>query len=193
MKNRAKQKRSQDTTRAILEAASQILVREGYAKATTNRIAERAGVSIGTLYHYFDNKDDIFHELLEQTFQGLLTFTQECPPQSRLSELLNEYNERLLRVFNDDPELIQALDALRSGPFHEQRSAWREKLIDAFEVLLKPHAHETTCQDLNVGARIAVCASEGLASAAASSQLSPEGLQSQLTRLQLAYLTSKSE
>lgn len=192
MKKRARQQRSQNTIHAILEGASQVLVREGYSKATTNRIAERAGVSIGTLYHYFGNKDEIFHNLLEKTFERMLTLTEECPPQSGLNDLLNAYNERLLQVFNDDPELIQALDALRSGPFQEQRNTWREKLIDAFEILLIPHANETTCQDLKVGVRIVVCASEGLASAAASFQPSPEGIQEQLTRLQLAYLTSKN-
>ncbi len=55
----AKQERAQLTVEAILEAASQVFERYGYAHATTNRIAERAGVSIGSLYQYFPNKDAI--------------------------------------------------------------------------------------------------------------------------------------
>src|ERR1700722_1032131 len=55
----AKQERAQLTVEAILEAASQVFERHGYAHASTNRIAERAGVSIGSLYQYFPNKDAI--------------------------------------------------------------------------------------------------------------------------------------
>jgi AcrR family transcriptional regulator len=47
------QARGQRTLAAILQATAQILVKEGEAALTTNRIAERAGVSIGTLYQYF--------------------------------------------------------------------------------------------------------------------------------------------
>jgi AcrR family transcriptional regulator len=48
---------------AILEATADILVRHGYAKLTTNRIAERAGVNIASLYQYFPGKDAIVAEL----------------------------------------------------------------------------------------------------------------------------------
>jgi AcrR family transcriptional regulator len=49
-RKRPKQARARATIEAILAAAAQILVREGVEAATTNRIAERAGVSVGTLY-----------------------------------------------------------------------------------------------------------------------------------------------
>ncbi len=55
----ARQARAQLTVEAILEAASQVFEQRGYADATTNRIAERAGVSVGSLYQYFPNKDAI--------------------------------------------------------------------------------------------------------------------------------------
>ena len=54
----------------ILEAAGQILREEGKASFTTNRIAERAGVSIGTLYEYFPGKQAIIIELARQLLQG---------------------------------------------------------------------------------------------------------------------------
>lgn len=60
------QARSRETFEAILEAAAQVFEREGYARATTNRIAERAGVSIGSLYQYFPNKDAILVALAER-------------------------------------------------------------------------------------------------------------------------------
>ena len=57
------QERSRDTVRAILEAAAQVLERRGYAGTTTDRIAARAGVSVGTLYQYFPNKAAIVFAL----------------------------------------------------------------------------------------------------------------------------------
>lgn len=59
-----KQRRSEATVEAILQAAAQVFERHGYAAGTTNRIAERAGVSIGSLYQYFPNKDAILVALV---------------------------------------------------------------------------------------------------------------------------------
>jgi AcrR family transcriptional regulator len=57
------QERSRATVEAILEATADILVRDGYAKLTTNRIADRAGVNIASLYQYFPGKEAIVAEL----------------------------------------------------------------------------------------------------------------------------------
>lgn len=58
-RRRPKQARSRATRDAIFEAATQILEREGERAFNTNRIAERAGVSVGTIYQYFPNKEAI--------------------------------------------------------------------------------------------------------------------------------------
>jgi AcrR family transcriptional regulator len=58
-----RQERSRATVEALLEAAADILGREGYAKLTTNRIADRAGVNIASLYQYFPGKEAIVAEL----------------------------------------------------------------------------------------------------------------------------------
>lgn len=60
-----RQQRSRQTVDTLLEAAAQVFTREG-AAATTNRIAERAGLSIGTLYQYFPNKESMLHALAER-------------------------------------------------------------------------------------------------------------------------------
>ena len=57
------QERARATVEAILEAAAYILVRDGWEKFTTNSVAERAGVNIGSLYQYFPNKESIVAEL----------------------------------------------------------------------------------------------------------------------------------
>lgn len=60
------QQRSQDLFNAIIESAARILPTLGYTRATTNKIANYAGVSIGSLYQYFPHKDAIFASLLER-------------------------------------------------------------------------------------------------------------------------------
>lgn len=71
-------RRSRNTVAAILDAAARIFAKHGYARGTTNRIAERAGVSIGSLYEYFPSKDAILIALTEAHIaeaQGMLRET----------------------------------------------------------------------------------------------------------------------
>ncbi|TAD87792.1 MAG: TetR/AcrR family transcriptional regulator [Alphaproteobacteria bacterium] len=58
-----RQLRAQNSVACILEASAQLLDRTQIGSVTTNHIAERAGVSVGTLYRYFKDKDDIFTSL----------------------------------------------------------------------------------------------------------------------------------
>jgi AcrR family transcriptional regulator len=62
----ASQERSRATVEAILRAAAHILVRSGYEATTTNRVAVAAGVSIGSLYQYFPNKEAIVGALIDR-------------------------------------------------------------------------------------------------------------------------------
>lgn len=61
-----RQDRSRATVDAILRATAHILAKEGYERASTNRIASRAGVSIGSLYQYFPNKEALARALIDQ-------------------------------------------------------------------------------------------------------------------------------
>jgi AcrR family transcriptional regulator len=61
-----RQERSRLTVEAILDAAARVFERHGYAAGTTNRIAARAGVSIGSLYQYYPNKDAVLVALAER-------------------------------------------------------------------------------------------------------------------------------
>jgi AcrR family transcriptional regulator len=65
-RKRPSQARAKHTVQCILDAAAQILGREGEEHLTTNRIAERAGCSIGTLYQYFQDREAIQLALVER-------------------------------------------------------------------------------------------------------------------------------
>lgn len=57
----------------ILDAATHVLATSGYAQMSTNRIAEQAEVSVGSLYRYFADKDEIFDELRARVTDEILT------------------------------------------------------------------------------------------------------------------------
>jgi AcrR family transcriptional regulator len=62
----ASQDRSRATVDALVEATARILVKEGYDKASTNRIAEAAGVSVGSLYQYFPSKEALVVAVIDR-------------------------------------------------------------------------------------------------------------------------------
>ena len=74
-----KQERSQATVEAILTATAHILTEDGYDRLTTNRVAERAGVSIGSLYQYFPHKDALIFALADPVDRRFLSHQfHEC-------------------------------------------------------------------------------------------------------------------
>jgi AcrR family transcriptional regulator len=66
------QARSKATVAAIIEATAQVLVARGYPHTSTDAVAERAGVSIGTLYQYFPNKDALVAALIRDHVEQVL-------------------------------------------------------------------------------------------------------------------------
>jgi AcrR family transcriptional regulator len=71
------QARSETTVLAIYEASIQVLLSVGYRKLTTTRVAERAGVSVGTLYQYFPNRQALIRAVLERYLMEMSASIQE--------------------------------------------------------------------------------------------------------------------
>jgi AcrR family transcriptional regulator len=71
-KKRPVQQRSRDTFDALVEACTGLLVERGYARTTTNHIAERAGVNVASLYEYFPGKDAIVAEVAARLVERVL-------------------------------------------------------------------------------------------------------------------------
>src|ERR1700679_2354339 len=96
-RKRPRQERSERLVADVLEAAVRILAREGAQRFTTARVAEEAGVSIGSLYQYFPNKEAILFRLQfdewQQTtglIQGILTDTS-LAPMDRVRKVIREF------------------------------------------------------------------------------------------------------
>jgi AcrR family transcriptional regulator len=65
-----KQERSREAVRAIMSAAEEYFVTYGYDRASVSRIADRAGVSIGSIYQFFPDKEALLVELAHRSFQA---------------------------------------------------------------------------------------------------------------------------
>jgi AcrR family transcriptional regulator len=110
------QDRSRETVAAILQAAAELIGDEGIARTTTNRIADRAGVSIGSLYQYFPNKKAILATLLERHRREAhavidLALTRLADPDVPFERGLAGVFHDLIELHDTDPKLMRALTA----------------------------------------------------------------------------------
>lgn len=95
-KKQKKQKRAQVTRDSIVEAANRILQQDGIKKFTTNHIARVAGVSIGSLYQYFRNKEKILEELLSREIDKNLAHLEQLIAKENTKELTGKEFIRML-------------------------------------------------------------------------------------------------
>lgn len=143
-----KQARSSGLVATILEAAAQVLAKEGAHRFTTARVAEIAGVSIGSLYQYFPNKAAILFRLQSdewrQTTNLLCEILEDTrhPPLARLRTLVHafihsECEEAAMRVALND-----AAPLYRDAPEAREAKAAGERTIKLFMREALPEAPE---------------------------------------------------
>ncbi len=106
------QERSQRSWDIIIEAAAQVLSRHGYDGTSTNLIAKRAGLSVGTIYEYFPNKDVLLNELQSHWNDRCWVYAKSLPPRDpnlSLEASVRRMFENWVGIFLLDPVLYAAL------------------------------------------------------------------------------------
>src|ERR1041384_6382838 len=105
-RRRPKQLRAHQTVETVLQGAVRVLARDGLDGVTTNRIAEAAGVSIGSLYQYFPDKRAIFlalHDRHVEQIGRLVERTLVAHAASSLEDLVRALLEALIEAHSPDP------------------------------------------------------------------------------------------
>ena len=194
----ASQKRSRATVDALIEATARILVREGFDKASTNRIAEVAGVSVGSLYQYFPSKEalvaaviDRHNEEIMRTVRGELAEAMSQPVEKAVRKLVAV----AIKAHRVDPRLhrVVAEQIPRVGKLENVETFNRENFT-LFRNYLENHRKELRVDDLELASFICVTSIEALTHNAVlhhSKALSDDAMESLVeegTRLVVGYL-----
>jgi AcrR family transcriptional regulator len=165
-RKQASQERSRATVDALVEATARILVREGFDKASTNRIADVAGVSVGSLYQYFPGKEALVVAVIErhqqeiaQTVQGELADVLDQPVEAAVRQLVAV----AVRAHRVDPKLHRALaeQIPRVGRL-EKAGTFDSENYTLFRNYLEKHRDEIVVDDLDLASFVCVTAIEAL-------------------------------
>lgn len=109
----ASQARSKNTVEAIVEAATRILARDGWDALNTNAIAKIAGVSIGSVYEYFPNKEAIVDVIIDRHLSSgevrLAAFANNLPDQLPLEKVVELLVQGFIDIHRDNPRLHRTL------------------------------------------------------------------------------------
>jgi AcrR family transcriptional regulator len=194
----ASQERSRATVDALIDATARILVREGFDKASTNHIAETAGVSIGSLYQYYPCKEalvaaviDRHNRQLMQIVRDALTEVAEAPVEIAVRRLV----AAAIDAHRHDPKLHRVLaeQIPRTGRLRDVEAFNRENYA-LMRAYLERHRDELRTVDVGLAAFLSVTTVEALTHSAVLHHpevLTDEAvgtLVDEVTRLVVGYL-----
>jgi AcrR family transcriptional regulator len=109
------QARSTITVAAIFDACIQVLIQSGYEKLTTTKVADRAGVSVGSIYQYFPNKQSLLAATLEQHLLKVVAAVEQACVHTqgkRSDEIASGLVEAFVSAKLDDAAASSALYAV---------------------------------------------------------------------------------
>jgi AcrR family transcriptional regulator len=166
----ASQERSRSTVDALLEATTRVLIKEGYDKASTNRIAEVAGVSIGSLYQYFPSKEALVAAVIDRHQQEVSEVTRNALVKAAARPIevaAREFVSVAIDAHRVNPKLhgVLAEQIPRVGRLENIEANVREgyALVRGY---LEAHRDEIDVADLDLAAFVLVTVVEALTHAA---------------------------
>lgn len=195
-----RQERSEATVEAILAATARVLSKAGFERASTNAIARVAGVSIGSLYQYFPNKEALVATLLERhasllialarsTFGALADEPLPVAARRLVDSLFELYSHQpaLYRVFVEQLPAVGRLKRFRDV---------KAELIALVRSYLEAHRDELAVDNLDLSAFLVVHTLEALTHGIISDhpeRLGDPALAAEVTAVVVRYLTGSDE
>jgi AcrR family transcriptional regulator len=161
-----RQSRSAVTVTAILDATARILIERGYTGTSTNAVAERAGVSVGSLYQYFPNKDALIAALHKRHIEQMKALVERSfarAMKSSLEEALRELIEGVVEAHRVEADLHRVFEQQLSGlDVVDAHDSFDRALEDRVIALLSRHRDELTVVDLRLAAYMLIHSSHAL-------------------------------
>jgi AcrR family transcriptional regulator len=191
-----RQRRAQQTVDAVLDSVTRLLKRGGLRAVTTNRIAEVAGVSIGSVYQYFPNKQAIFNALLDRHLDQIGRLVEEKLAEHEgapLDDVVRALVEGMVAAHATDPALHDLLFTQVPHQVHADREL-ESRMRRALRIAIEGRPHEISSgRDLERMLFVLTHMVEGLAHGAVlsrPSRLSLAAATDEAVRAVLAYLHS---
>lgn len=159
-RNKPLQARARVTVDAILEGTIRILEKDGLDAATTTRIAEVAGVSVGTLYHHFEDRSAIVNALQDREFERALLLMQDILSSANLGHAPRETVEKVVRglatLYGASPGLhrVLAIEGLRVASA-DRVHAFDLRVIAIIRSFLSASRSQLRCDDLEAASFVA--------------------------------------
>lgn len=194
-RKQARQARSRATVDIILKATARILVADGYDRASTNKVAARAGVSIGSLYQYFPSKEALVAALLERHLEEMGQVLRAAFPRlaaAPLEQAAEEMVRLMVSAHAVDPALHRVFveQVPRIGQL-ERIQSFEQEMIGLVRAYLEPRRDQLIVDDLDLAAFIVVGITESLTHAAVLSRpdLLGEPFVREVSAVVIRYLT----
>ncbi len=164
----AQQSRARETIEDILQASAQIVSRHGLERLTTNHIAERAGVSVGSLYQYFPGKDAVLHAVIEREFNRAVdaivaqidsTCAKTVPLDEAIAGLVRRVFELNVRNRPFLRQLVLAAVSLKHLRFTLANDV---RVLAALRAKLAEYGDEVDAEELELATFVALYALKGV-------------------------------
>ncbi len=188
------QSRSEATVEAIVQATARVLVKEGYDRASTNRIAAAAGVSVGSLYQYFPSKEALVAALVDRHIEemtAMLEASIDAVHGAPIPVAARALVELMIRAHAVNPKLhkVIAEQVPRTGRLNRLHEVER-RVADRIRAYLEPRRSELRTTNLELSVFLLVSAVESLTHAAVVEHpgFSVEALADEITALVVRYV-----
>ena len=196
-RRKPQQARSRRTWETIVDAAADLLVEEGYHNTSTNKIAERADISVGSIYQYFPNKEAIVlavmqgfaerqYEILADGLAGL--------ERDDLRTVVRRVIDNMLQAKRDQPELSRVLfEQIPPVGQHDILRDWTDRASALIGGALADRDDELRELDFEMASYILVNGCHGIVHGVVSTHQGPfddAKLAEETTELVMRYLTA---
>ena len=138
VRKKPKQQRSKFMVESILEASARLLKELPYDKFTTNKVADKAGISVGSLYQYFPNKESILFELEKKEVNLMMEKVNSLLFEEKFTPLKRLYNA-LEYFFEAESAIYQIPIPFTSN--HNEYSYQVSQMKESFHLFLKQNSY----------------------------------------------------